>query len=623
MSVSGLEIDVVKYAGRKDFQVLGVFQNSRKYSVIVRRLDTTEGWSETLKVLAYFTEQERTQEILIGPSTSNEKIVEMETDFDLSVGQEVRRLPNYEPLPVFIPQRIGRVAFNRLFDSDLVQLPSNLFAVGIKGGCVYFYNETYEFLYMIELTIKHMVGVALADNLFEQLYFVICAYDGFLEGHYPEKKTGQVAIGTEECRGKKNLLLADPSKFPVLHKDLTILAQSHQDSTPNAISVPDRYYFYLNRYNEYRSIHGGVPFDRKKPQIAYGSQPRGSKYNFTRRRDIEKSPREYFYSDAVPKTNIVAPQWIDRADMIGYKYILDIDGNSSTWDATAWKLNSGSVILKTDSTWNQWFYDQYKPWVHYVPVADDFSDLQEQFAWCESHQEECRQMIKECRALFQQAYRYQNVLDYTRDALCKLSRLQPAYIDPTSGRRLFLFSFDHADTPCVVNKALNKSDGSIKLPAAAHRICRRLRPTDLVMYANLSLLDFNGFNPADLLQRYDRLDKAIVFGAEKNLWPESIEVFRFKIEQLASPGPFKYLNSGFFIASAGELKRLLDERVYEDTGDFIDQVYFLHAYLTGRYSMTLDYNNSLVLNTFRCDQREVDDARQKGTPFIHFNGGRW
>jgi hypothetical protein len=232
-------------------------------------------------------------------------------------------------------------------------------------------------------------------------------------------------------------------------------------------------------------------------------------------------------------------------------------------------------------------------------------------------------MIKECRALFQQAYRYQNVLDYTRDALCKLSRLQPAYTDPTSGRRLFLFSFDQADTPCVVNKALNKSDGSIKLPAAAHRICRRLRPTDLVMYANLSLLDFNGFNPADLLQRYDRLDKAIVFGAEKNLWPESIEVFRFKIEQLASPGPFKYLNSGFFIASAGELKRLLDERVYEDTGDFIDQVYFLHAYLTGRYSMTLDYSNSLVLNTFRCDQREVDEARQKGTPFIHFNGGRW
>jgi hypothetical protein len=138
MSVSGLEIDVVKYAGRKDFQVIGVFQNARKYSIVVRRLDTTEGWSESLKVLAYFTEQERTQEILIGPSTANEKIIEMETDFDLSAGQVIAHLPNYDPLPVFVPQRIGRTAFNRLFDSDLVQLPSNLFAVGIKGGCVYF-----------------------------------------------------------------------------------------------------------------------------------------------------------------------------------------------------------------------------------------------------------------------------------------------------------------------------------------------------------------------------------------------------------------------------------------------------------------------------------------------------
>lgn len=32
------------------------------------------------------------------------------------------------------------------------------------------------------------------------------------------------------------------------------------------------------------------------------------------------------------------------------------------------------------------------PGVHYVEVARDFSDLPEKIAWCESHDEECRQI---------------------------------------------------------------------------------------------------------------------------------------------------------------------------------------------------------------------------------------
>ena len=107
--------------------------------------------------------------------------------------------------------------------------------------------------------------------------------------------------------------------------------------------------------------------------------------------------------------------------MIHYKYILDIDGNSSTWDATAWKLNSGSVILKTESCWRQWFYDEYLPNVHYIEIKDDFSDLQEKYQWCESHQEECQIMIHNCKALFQKVYKYQNIMEYTKILLDKIN----------------------------------------------------------------------------------------------------------------------------------------------------------------------------------------------------------
>jgi hypothetical protein len=370
----------------------------------------------------------------------------------------------------------------------------------------------------------------------------------------------------------------------------------------------------MNRYNEYRSIHGGIPFSSKKSQIVFASRLRGSKYNFTKRRDIEMSQREYFGSDAVPKTNIVAPKWIERSEMVKYKYILDIDGHGSTWDATAWKLNSGSVILKTDSCWKQWFYHKYKAWEHYVPVADDFSDIQEQFAWCESHPAECIKMIKRCRDLFQEVYRYHNVVKFTQEAITTLNCLVPAYTEPNTGRNIYICTSSNGNAPCKIN--INKAD----IMVMARNASNRAKPNDIIMYLNMSLIDFNGYDPAKILSTYDAMGKAIVFGAERNLWPDVLEPKRFKLEQLAPAGLAKYPNVGFFMARASELKRVFDEQIYE-TQPYAG-MYISNVYLSGRYSMTLDYESKLVLNTFRCSREEIEDAKKRGVPFIHYNAGR-
>lgn len=144
---------------------------------------------------------------------------------------------------------------------------------------------------------------------------------------------------------------------------------------------------------------------------------RSSQWNFKYKRfnDSEKimNQREYFISNAVPKDNI-HPIWnIYRTEQINFKYILEIDGESNTWDATAWKLNSGSVIFKVESIWQEWWYEEYKPFIHYIPIKDDFSDLQEKYHWCESHQEECEIIIKNAKMLFQKIYRFQNVIENT------------------------------------------------------------------------------------------------------------------------------------------------------------------------------------------------------------------
>jgi hypothetical protein len=47
----------------------------------------------------------------------------------------------------------------------------------------------------------------------------------------------------------------------------------------------------------------------------------------------------------------------------------------------------------------QWYYDDLKPWINYVPVAADLSDLAENAVWLRTHDEHAELIGKRGRAL--------------------------------------------------------------------------------------------------------------------------------------------------------------------------------------------------------------------------------
>nr|XP_019015081.1 uncharacterized protein I206_01169 [Kwoniella pini CBS 10737]OCF53862.1 hypothetical protein I206_01169 [Kwoniella pini CBS 10737] len=56
-----------------------------------------------------------------------------------------------------------------------------------------------------------------------------------------------------------------------------------------------------------------------------------------------------------------------------YKYLLDIDGNG--WSARFKRLmTSNSVVLKS-TIFPEWYTDRIQPWVHYIPIKADLTDL--------------------------------------------------------------------------------------------------------------------------------------------------------------------------------------------------------------------------------------------------------
>ena len=449
MKVKNVEIDLTDFDKDKmqmhnylDVEVLHEYIDEYHYDIIVRRLDNggKGGWVDDLFVLVNYISLQKTEKIHIGnlEKELSEKRIRIETKEKIeNSGEENEYSPIYE-LPIIPePTAIDRIDFNNIFKTDIVVLPANLYAVGIyfikdsdkekertltENTKIYIYNEKYGNYYDMIFSTNLILRVIAMQKEQKPYYFIMCSDDGYPEYQYlNELEKMPKLIGEKECENIHRIsAYSKEQEYPVFHSKQIILAQSAMKYIPKVIPIIDRHYLYCNLYKWFRSVHRGIPFSQKKNKIIFGCRKdRGSKYNFVERRDIEINQRSYFYSDFCDKKNMVYEEdgWITEYDMINYKYILNIDGNASTWDATAWKMNSGSVIFKVDAPWVQWFYPEYVPYIHYIPIKDDMSDLQEKYQWCEAHPIECEQMVENSKQLFQKVYKMSNIIKYIQDIL--------------------------------------------------------------------------------------------------------------------------------------------------------------------------------------------------------------
>lgn len=93
-----------------------------------------------------------------------------------------------------------------------------------------------------------------------------------------------------------------------------------------------------------------------------------------------------------PVRNLIrAP--LKRAQMLRHRYILCIDGNDVP-SGLYWALQSNSVAFRMSTGWETLLDIGLRPWVHYVPVKPDGSDLEAAFARCEADPALCAAIIE-------------------------------------------------------------------------------------------------------------------------------------------------------------------------------------------------------------------------------------
>ena len=132
------------------------------------------------------------------------------------------------------------------------------------------------------------------------------------------------------------------------------------------------------------------------------------------------------------------------ADLAKYKYHIDIGGGGgTTWTGTIQKLAMPGLLFHHETPAKDYFYEHIKPWVHYVPVKEDLSDLKEKVQWAELNPRKARQISK-AGARFAKEWGSPEGLDamYQRHLLRPLAMVMDAYQQPVGAPVLSLLELE-------------------------------------------------------------------------------------------------------------------------------------------------------------------------------------
>lgn len=199
---------------------------------------------------------------------------------------------------------------------------------------------------------------------------------------------------------------------------------------PNLVVLSESWY---NIANEILSISGQIPWKEKKGRAFWRGGTSDISVLDRNTLDFPKTPRwnlctlsqkapEYidarFYTadspalfQAVEKEHLFAP-FVSKKEHLQYKYLPDLDGHMCSSPGLLWRLLSDSLTLKQQSDQIQWFHGALVPYRHYLPIANDMSDLIEKIKWAETHETEVLDMITNAQdfvldhLMYEDCYRY-------------------------------------------------------------------------------------------------------------------------------------------------------------------------------------------------------------------------
>lgn len=110
----------------------------------------------------------------------------------------------------------------------------------------------------------------------------------------------------------------------------------------------------------------------------------------------------------IPNADQYIKNYMTIKEMLTYRYVISVEGNDVASNLK-WLMLSNSVVMMPIPTTVTWFMeDHLKPYVHFIPLKSNFSDLNKQFEWCEKNIDQCEQIAREATIYAMKFYDYLN-----------------------------------------------------------------------------------------------------------------------------------------------------------------------------------------------------------------------
>ena len=149
-----------------------------------------------------------------------------------------------------------------------------------------------------------------------------------------------------------------------------------------------------------------IPFERKDNRVIW----RGGSANLQQRLKLVQTYDDdpnfdfglYTKPERMKGYERYLKNYLNIGEQLRSKFIISIEGYDVATNLK-WIMASNSITLMPIPQVETWFMEgKLEPFVHYIPLKDDFSDLKEIYSWCLANMDKCREVIKNANIYVEQ-----------------------------------------------------------------------------------------------------------------------------------------------------------------------------------------------------------------------------
>lgn len=323
---------------------------------------------------------------------------------------------------------VDRQEFNRLLDAQIVSSPKNVAGIGWSAkDAEWLATGDRLAVESVRLppVVRHLHRALAPRHDSQSFWLFCCTYDGWRER--TEYRSTYEWVEPPTGLDEQVEWSGGPGAIPILspHRDWVACFAAHRGD-PSARLLPEAHY--LSRAG-YRRLKLQLrterrPWQLRRDRAAYAGADHDAPSPHTAGPVLRRQLLAMVERDRLP-VDAALNRAVSRRSQLRHKYLIDIDGFVRTWDAWAWKMLSGSVVLSPATIWETRFTRAFEPWQHFVPVAADLSDLAERLDWCRANDEKCRAIATRSRRRALEVYNRRRVERQTAEIFAAELGLAP------------------------------------------------------------------------------------------------------------------------------------------------------------------------------------------------------